>query len=134
MAYSTGKNRTGAIWLLTILAVIAAIFAVIDTLRLMGILPVAVLGPMNFYRTSWLGAILAGIVALIWFVTAWQLYNVDPRGWLFVVVIAVINLIFLFLAILGQTTFQSVIVEVALNVVALILGLLPSTKNAFNMS
>jgi hypothetical protein len=133
MAYSTGKNRTWAIWILAILAGIAGILAVVDTLRLMGLLPVAVLGEMKFYNASWFGAILSGIVAIIWFVVAYEIYKVDPRGWLFVVVIAVINLIFLFLAILGKSTFQSVMLGVIVNAVALILALLPSTKDAFNM-
>ena len=133
MAYSTGKNRTWAIWILVILAGIAGILAVVDTLRLLGLLPTTVLGEMKFYGTNWFGAILSGIVAVIWFVTAYQLYKVDPRGWLFVVVIAIINLIFLFLAILGQSTFQSVMLGVIVNAAALILALLPGTKDAFNM-
>ncbi len=133
MAYSTGKNRTWAIWLLVFVAVIAGLLAVLDTLRLLGVLPNTVLGQMRFYSANWFGAILSGIVALIWFSVAYQLYKVDPRGWLFVVVIAVINLIFLFLAILGQSTFQSVTLGIIVNAAALILALLPSTKEAFNL-
>jgi hypothetical protein len=133
MAYSTGKDRTLAIWILALLAAIAGILAVVDTLRLLGLLPAAVLGEMKFDNTSWLGAILSAIVAVIWFVTAYEIYKVDPRGWLFVVVIAIINLIFLFLAILGKSTFQSVMLGVIVNAGALILALLPSTKEAFNM-
>jgi hypothetical protein len=136
MAYSTGKPRTLAITILALLAAIAGILAVIDTLRLLGLMPTTVntlLGELKFYNTNWLGAILAGIVAVIWFVVAWQLWNVDPRGWLFVVVIAVINIVFLLLAVLGQSTFQSVLLQLAINAVALILALLPSTKEAFNM-
>jgi len=50
---------------------------------------------------------------------------------LFVVVIAIFNLIFLFLAILGKTTFSAVTLQVLVNAVALILALLPGTKRAF---
>jgi hypothetical protein len=73
------------------------------------------------------------ILAAIWFWVAVKLYNLDPRGWLFVVVIAVVNLIFLLLALIGQTTFQSIMFEVILNAVALLIGLLPSTKAAFGL-
>lgn len=136
MAYSTGKPRTLAITILAILAVIAGILEVFDTLRLLGIMPYTIstaLGELKFYDTSWLGAIFAGIVAIIWFVVAYQLWKVDPRGWLFVVVIAVINLIFLVLAWLGQSTFSAIALQLIVNVVALILALLPSTKSAFNV-
>jgi hypothetical protein len=135
MAYSTGKSRTWAIWLLVIVAVIAGILALLDAARYMGWLPVATLGELKFVLPSaqWFGAILSAIVAVIWFVVAYQLYKVDPRGWLFVVVIAIINLIFLFLAVLGKSTFQSVLLGVVINAVALILALLPGTKDAFNV-
>jgi hypothetical protein len=134
MAYSTGNKRTLAITILAIVAAIAGVLAVIDTLRLLGILPTTVLGELKVnLGPQWFGAILAGIVAVIWFVVSFQLWKVDPRGWLFVVVIAVINLVFLGLAILGKSTFGSVLPALAFNVLALILALLPSTKAAFNM-
>jgi predicted flap endonuclease-1-like 5' DNA nuclease len=53
----------------------------------------------------------------------------DPSGWLSWS--CIINLIFLFLAILGKTTFSAVALQVIVNAAALILALLPSTKAAF---
>ncbi|MEZ4519451.1 MAG: hypothetical protein R3C44_22355 [Chloroflexota bacterium] len=58
----------------------------------------------------------------------------NPSGWLFVVVIAIINLIFLFLAILGKTTFSSVLLQIVVNAVLLILAFLPGTQAAFGQS
>lgn len=124
-------QRTVPIIILAAVALIAALLNVVDVLRYLGLLPVAVFGPINFFDVSILGAILAGIVALIWFGVARQLWNLDPRGWSFVVIIAVMNLIFLALAVLGRSTFQSVLLSVVVNVVALGLVLLPSTKAAF---
>jgi hypothetical protein len=60
-----------------------------------------------------------------------QLWNLDPQGWLFVVVIAIVNLIFLLIAILGETSFQAVSWNIIVNALALVLALLPNTRAAF---
>jgi hypothetical protein len=91
---------------------------------------------MKFVLPSaqWFAALMSAIVGVIYFVVAWWIWNLNPSGWLFVVVISVINLIFLFLAILGQTTFSAVLLEIVVNAAALILALIPSTKAAFRVS
>jgi len=68
---------------------------------------------------------------VIWFVVAKWIWDLNESGRLFVLVIAVVNLIILLLAILGQTTFSAVALGVIVNVLALILALLPSTEEAF---
>jgi len=129
-------HRTLAVIILAILAVLAGIFALLDAARYMGWLPIATLGEMKFVLPSaqWFAAIMSAIVGVIYFVVAWWIWNLNPSGWLFVVVISIINLIFLFLAILGQTTITAVALEVIINAAALILALIPSTKAAFRMS
>jgi hypothetical protein len=124
-------KRPISVILLTILAVIAGILAVVDVLRYLSILPVAALGPVNFFGFSFIGAIMAGIVAAIWFWAAQKLWTLDPQGWIFVVVIAIVYLIFDFVAILGRSSFQSMLPSILVSAIALILGLLPSTKEAF---
>lgn len=130
---SKGRSRTIWIWILIIIAGLAAIYNLLDAARYMGWLPISALGEMKFFiqNANWLGALFAVLLAAIWFWVARMLYNLDPRGWLFVVVIAVINLIFLGLALLGQTTFQAIMWGIILNLAALIIGMLPSTKAAF---
>ena len=129
-------HRTLAVIILAALAVIAGILALLDAARYMGWLPIATLGEMKFVLPSaqWFAAIMSAIVGVIYFVVAWWIWNLNPSGWLFVVVISIINLIFLFLAILGQTTITAVALEVIINAAALILALIPSTKAAFRMS
>jgi glucose-6-phosphate-specific signal transduction histidine kinase len=127
------KKRTLAIWVLFLLAILGAILAVIDTLRMFGIFNLPGIGIVNFYGVNWLGAILSAIVAVIWIAVAGQIWRFDPRGWLFVVAIAVINLVFLFLAMIGGNPFQSLTLNILVNVVALVLGLLPSTKANFGV-
>ena len=127
-------NRPLAVTLLAILAAIAGILAVVDVLRFLGLLPIVALGPVDFFGVSILGAIMAGIVAAIWFWAAAKLWNLDPQGWLFVVVIAAVYLIFDLVAILGGSSFQSVLPSILVSGLALILGILPSTKEAFGQS
>jgi hypothetical protein len=130
---SSGGHRPVAVVILAVIAVIAGIWNVMDTLRYLGLIPVVeVLGfGLKLFNVNWLGAILSGIVAVIWFAVAGQLWRLDPRGWLFIVFIAAFDLFFLLLSMLGGTPFQAIAPIVLLCVVALVLALLPGTKNAF---
>jgi hypothetical protein len=133
MSAKAPARRTLLITILAILAVVAGVLAVIDTLRFLGLLPFYTLGELKFFNTSFFGAILSGLVALIWFSTAAQIWRLDPRGWLFIVTIATLNLIFLVMALIGRSTWEAVALGIVVNAVALIIGLLPSTKAAFGM-
>ncbi len=124
-------NRPFAVTLLAIVAGIAGIVAVMDVLRYLGILPVAALGELSFYGSNVFGAFMAGIVALIWFSVARQLWNLDPRGWMFVVVIAIFNLILAGVQIISGTPIQAIALSLGLSGLALILALLPGTRAAF---
>jgi hypothetical protein len=130
------KQRTWAVYILFILAIIAGILALLDAARYMGWLPISIttaLGELKFTLPSaqWLGAILSAIVGVIWFVVAKWIWDLNESGRLFILVIAVVNLIILVLAILGQSTIQSVMLALIVNILALVLALLPSTEAAF---
>src|SRR5215217_6466526 len=105
---SGGGHRTFAVTVLAIISVIAGLWNVMDTLRYLGLIPIVeVLGfGLKLFNVNWLGAILSGAVAIIWFMVAKQLWTLDPRGWLFIVFIAAFDLFFLFLALIGGTSFQ----------------------------
>lgn len=132
----TGRSRTIWIWVLIIVAVLIALSDLLDAARYMGWLPIAALGDLDFAlpSASWLGALMSLLLAGIWFWVARKLYDLDPQGWLFVVSIAVINLIFLLMALLGNSTFSAILPGVLLNVIALVIGMLPSTKAAFGQA
>jgi len=131
------RHRNWAVYLLVILAVIAGILAFVDAARYMGWLPVTQtvpgLGEIQFVvpNAQWFAALMSALVGIIWFVVAWWLWTLNPSGWLFVVIIAIFNLILLFLALLGQTTFSQILPALLVNGIALILALLPGTKAAF---
>ena len=130
------RQRNWAVWLLVLLAVIAGILALVDAARYMGWIAfnIPIMGQeISFVlpNAQWFAAIMSALVGVIYFVVAGWLYNLNPSGWLFVVVIAIIDLVFLFLAILGKSTFSSVSVQIVVNAVLLILAFLPGTQAAF---
>ena len=125
-------KRTGAVVILAVIAVTAGIVAVIDVLRYMEWL----FSPLNFLGSPVLGAILSGLVAIIWFWAAARVWNMDPQGWLFMVSIAAIYLIFDVIALIAsdasfEVTLEILMPSIFINGLALILGLLPSTRREF---
>lgn len=127
-------KRPFAVTLLAIIAVIAGIIAVLDVLRYLGVMPFIIpfMGnEVTFYASNIFGAVMAGIVAAIWFWAAGKLWNLDPQGWSFVVVIAIIYLIFDVIAMFGGTSINDMWLSVGASVLALILGFLPGTRAAF---
>jgi hypothetical protein len=120
-------KRTAVIYIFTVLAVVAGVIAALDTLRYLW----AFFTPLRFFFSPFLGAVLSGLVAIIWFWVAARIWNVDPQGWLFMVSIATIYLIFDVLALIAGTPFELLLGSIAINILVLILGLLPSTKSEF---
>jgi hypothetical protein len=123
-------KRTGAIVILAIISVVAGLVAVSDTVRYL----MWATSEFDFFGSPWLGAILSGLVALIWFATARQVWNGDPRGWLFVVSISVIFLIFDIISLISGTPWEYLSAQIMISVLALILALLPSTKREFGQA
>jgi len=113
--------------ILAVVAVVAGLVAVVDTIRYMEWL----FSPLSFVGSPFLGAALSGIVALIWFATAGQIWRGDPRGWLFMVSIAVIFLILDVISLIAGTPIELLLPSIFISALALILGLLPSTKREF---
>jgi hypothetical protein len=128
------KHRPFAVTLLAIIAGLAGVVAVLDTLRYLHLLPFSIPffgADVSFFGFSLFGAIMAGIVAVIWFWAAAKLWNLDPQGWTFVVVIAIVYIIFDVLALLGGTPIEYMGLSLGITILALILGLLPGTRAAF---
>jgi hypothetical protein len=133
------RDRNWAVWVLVALAVVAGILAFVDAARYMGWIGfnIPIMGQeIRFVLPNalWFAAIMSALVGVIYFVVAGWLYNLNPSGWLFVVVIAIVNIVFLFLAILGQSTFSSVLLQLIVNAALLILAFLPGTQAAFGRS
>ncbi len=128
------KKRSAGAVILAIIAVFAGIVAVIDTLRYLHILPIASFGEARFFGFSIFGALLSGVVAVIWFGVARQLWNEDPRGLSFVMIISVLFLIFDVIYVIGGTPLWVIMPSILVNGIALVIAILPSTKEAFGVS
>lgn len=115
----------------TLLAIGAFIIGILNLLVALQAFGVAVFGtPFNLFGSPLWASLMYGLVGIIWIVVGGWLWRLQPSGWLFVVVIAIFNLIIYFLSwIGGNMPFLSL--AGALNVIALILALLPGTRRAF---
>lgn len=124
------RSRPFGVTLLAILVGIAAVVAGIHTLQMLHLWPIS-MGTVRFFTFDLIGAILWGVMFLIWLWVVRGLWNLDPSAWLFVVVLSSLNLILDALSILGGSTFAAMWPSLLINGLVLIYGLLPGTKAAF---
>lgn len=128
-------KRPFGVTILALLAAIAAIIAIIHTLQMLHLFPISgPFGQFKFFTFDLFGALLWGILALIYIWVARMLWNLEPQGWLFVVILACLNLIFAVVSIIGQSSWQSMLPAIVVNGLILLYGLMPGTKAAFGMS
>ena len=126
------KKRPIGITILAVFALLSALAAAWHTLQMLHILPVS-FGEMRFFTFDFFGAILWGIMFLIYLWVFRMLWNLDPQGWLFVVVLSVLNLILAFVSVLGASTWSSVLPSLLFNGLVLIYANMPGVKSAFNV-
>lgn len=128
------KKRPFGVTLLALLAGLAFVVALIHTLQMLHLFPISgPFGEAHFFTFDLLGALLWGVMAAIYLWVFRMLWNLDPQGWLFVVVIATLNLVLAFLSIIGDSTWQSMLPALVVNGLVLIYGMLPGTKAAFSI-
>jgi hypothetical protein len=124
-------HRPIGITILAVLALLAALVALLHTLQMLHLLPFF-LGPVKFFDFDLIGAIVWGVMTALY---AWlfrTLWTMDLRGWLFVIILAGLNLIMAFLSILGASTLGAMLPSVIVNVLVLIYALSPGVKEAFD--
>lgn len=128
------KKRPFGVTLLALLAGIAFLVALIHTLQMLHLFPISgPFGEAHFFTFDLVGALLWGLLAAIYLWVLRMLWNLDPQGWLFVVVIAVLNLVMAGMSILGNSNFQAMLPSLLVNGLILIYSLLPGTKAAFEI-
>ena len=123
-------SRPIGITILAILAAVAAILAVIRTLQMLHLWPIW-FAPVRFFTFDLLGAILWGILALIWIWVLRGLWNLDPQAWMFVVILSALNLILALISIIGQSSFEAELPTIILNGIILIYCQTTGVKSAF---
>jgi len=125
-------ERPFGVTILAILAALAALASFIYTLQMLHLLPTFI-GPIAFWNFSLLGALMWGFITLIWLAVFQMLMTMHPSGWMFCVIIAGLNLLFGFFAILGGSSWEALAPALLLYLIVLIYCLLPSTKKAFGL-
>jgi len=132
----TMRKRPFGVSVLALLAIFGALPAIWHALQFLHVLPISietVLGTVRFYGFDFVAALLWGLLALIYLWVFRKLWAVNVQGWLFVTVLASLNLMLSGLAVVAQSTFQAMLPSFVVNGVILIYCLLPGTKAAFAM-
>jgi hypothetical protein len=126
------KERPIGVMLLAFLAILGAVNALIYTLQMLHLLP-TYLGPIAFFQFSLIGAFFWGLLFFIWLAVFRMIWEMQSGGWMFIVLISVINLIFGFITMLGGTPWQVMAPLLIVSALALIYCLLPGTKKLFGI-
>ena len=126
------KSRPIGVTILALLAGVAAIVTIFHTLQWLGIFKVDVLW-FSFRTFNLFYALMYGVLALIYIWLVRMLWSVDYQGWLFVVVLSTLNLILLVASLLFDSAiaFEDIALNVGINALILIYGMLPGTREAF---
>jgi hypothetical protein len=124
------RARPFGVTVLAILAGIAGVVAAYHTLQYLHILPFW-LGSVAFYGFDLGGALLWLILTVIYAWVVSMLWTMNPAGWLYVVIISIVNLVMALISILGSSSVQALLPAIIINAIVLIYCLLPGTRQAF---
>ena len=121
-------KRPLGVTVLGVLAGVSAIIATLTALRFTGILP---FGPEEYRSFNLYYVLMYGLVAYIWFWIAAMLWRVDYRGWLYVVLLAVLHLTINFVIIVTGGEWVDVQTSMIISALVIIYAMLPGTRKAF---
>ncbi len=124
------RNRPFGVTALAFMAGIMAVLSFIHTLQMLNLFPMW-FGPVRFFDFNLVGAIMWGFMTLIYIWLVRMLWNLNGQGWLFLVVLAVLNLILAFVSVIGGSTWESMAAGMIINGLILIFLILPNTREAF---
>ena len=126
------KERPIGVTILAFLAILGAINAFIYTLQMLHLLP-TVIGQVAFYQFSLIGALCWGFLCFIWLGVFGLLWQMHSQGWLFMVIISGLNLLFGILCVLGSSSWEAMAPIIIISGIILIYCILPGTKAAFGI-
>lgn len=126
------KHRPIGVTILAVVAGFMAVWALLLTLRWLGLVPWFGPGPAIRVFSLWY-ALLYGLLAWVYIWLTKMLWEVDPAAWLFLAVITVFNLVLNFITLIvnefGNT--DTLVVSIVINALVLIYIMLPGVKEAF---
>jgi hypothetical protein len=124
------RSRPFGVAVLAALALLGFLAAAINTFQFLHILPIAI-GPLAFFGFDLVAAVLSFLLALIYLWLAKMLWDLEPQGWFFLVIMASINLVFDIVAVIGSSSFSGLSHSFLVNAVILVYCLWPATRAAF---
>lgn len=126
------KSRPLGVTILAFLAILGAVNALIYTLQMLHILPVFI-GPIAFFEFSLIGAFFWGLLFFIWLWVFRMLWEVNPQGWMFMMVLSLLNLVFGIINVIGASSWQAMAPIIIISGLVFIYCMLPGTKEAFGV-
>ena len=126
------KTRPLGVTILAFLAILGAVNALIYTLQMLHILPVYI-GPVAFFNFSLIGAFFWGLLFFIWLWVFRMLWEVNPQGWMFMMVLSLLNLVFGIINVIGASSWQAMAPIIIISALVFIYCMLPGTKAAFGV-
>jgi hypothetical protein len=124
------KSRPFGVTVLAILAGVAAVLAAIHALQFLGILKFDT-GIFSVRYTNIWYAIMWGLMVWVYVWLVQMLWNVQPQGWLFLVVITIFNLCMAAVYVVGGEEVSTISASILVNALILIYCLLPNVRKAF---
>jgi hypothetical protein len=126
------KARPLGVTILAFLAILGAINALIYTLQMLHLLPVFI-GPVAFFTFSLVGAFFWGLLFFIWLWVFRMLWEVNPQGWMFMMVLSLLNLVFGIINVIGASSWQAMAPIIIISGLVFIYCMMPGTKAAFGV-
>ncbi len=125
------RKRGFGVIVLSLLAGLAAVLALIHSLQLFHLFPIY--GPFNtkFFTYGLIGATLWGIVAAVWIWLMIGLWRKDPGTWWLLVILSSLNLVLAVVSMLGRSSLQTMISALVINGAILVYCLLSGTRESF---
>jgi hypothetical protein len=123
-------SRPFGITVLAALAGLATLFAALNTLQYLHILPVW-LGGYAFFNFDLGAAVLWGVTTIAYGWITSMLWNLDRAAWLLLVLLSGLNLILDLFSTMGGTALSALLPGIVVNAVILVYCLWPRTREAF---
>jgi hypothetical protein len=127
------KKRPLGVMVLVVLVVIGAALACVHALQALGIVPF-IIGPFSVHTFSFWSFLMWALMVWVYLWLAQMLLDVDPKAWMFLAIVTVLNLTLDCVVMLGSGEWSDVSVSFILNAIILIYIMLPGVKKAFDMN
>ena len=116
-------------FLLSLVSALSTLLALHFTLRLLHMLSTrGRLGIYEFFNHDLLGAILWGVVFVLWVYFTIGLLRGDPNGWIALLILSTVTFILAGASYIGESNWRAALPVVAVNGLIIVMCMLPGTR------